>query len=165
MSYLIRYWAVILFTLSIIAISSAFIAEYVFNLSPCKMCLYQRYPYYFIIGVFILFYLIRKISNIWLYILTELAIFYGLFYSIWHVGIEKKLILGPSNCSAFIKKTNSIEGLKEQILNKTIVNCNDITWSILGLSAATINTILLFLFLLFNTIFIIKVFYEKEKNN
>jgi len=165
MSYLIRYWAVTFFTLSIIAISSAFIAEYIFNLLPCKMCLYQRYPYYFIISIFILFYLFRITSNIWLYILTELAILYGLFYSIWHVGIEKKLITGPSNCSSFIKEKNSIEELKEQILNQIIVNCNDISWSILGLSAATINTILLFLFLLFNTTFIIKVFYEKEKSN
>ena len=66
-------------------------------------------------------------KNIWLYILNEIAVLYGLFYSIWHVGIEKKLIPGPSNCSSFIKEKNSIEELKEQILNQTIVNCNDIS--------------------------------------
>ena len=55
MNYIIRYWAIVVFILSAIAISSALIAEYVFNLLPCKMCLYQRYPYYFIISIFILF--------------------------------------------------------------------------------------------------------------
>ena len=164
MSYFIRFWAVIVFVLSIIAISSALIAEYVFNLLPCKMCLYQRYPYYFIISIFILFYFFRKTSSVWFYILTELAIIFGLFYSIWHVGIEQKLLPGPYSCSESLKEVGTIEKLKEQIANQEIINCNDISWSMLGLSAATVNTILLILFLLFNTAFIIKVFYGKEKN-
>ena len=164
MSYFIRFWAVIVFILSIIAISSALIAEYVFNLLPCKMCLYQRYPYYFIISIFILFYFFRKTSSVWFYILTELAIIFGLFYSIWHVGIEQKLLPGPYSCSESLIEVGTIEKLKEQIVNQAIINCNDISWSMLGLSAATINTILLILFLLFNTAFIIKVSYGKEKN-
>jgi len=163
MSYIIRYWAVIIFFLCVVAISIALIAEYFFHILPCRMCLNQRYTYYFIISIFIVFYFIRKTSNIWLYILTELAVMYGLFYSIWHVGIEQKLISGSSICSGIIKKTNSIEQLKEQISNQAIVNCTDINWSMLGLSAATINTIVLLLLLLFNTIFIIKTYYAKEK--
>ena len=59
---------------------------------------------------------------------------------------------------------SSIDNLKEQILNQTIVSCNEISWSILGLSAATLNTFLLFLFLLINTIFIFKK-YNNNKNN
>ena len=164
MNHLIRYWSVIVFILSIIAISSALIAEYVFNLLPCKMCLYQRYPYYFIISIFILFYFFQKTSSIWLYILTELAIIFGLFYSLWHVGIEKKLLPGPYGCSGSLKELDSIKNLKEQIFNQPIINCNDISWSMLGLSAATVNTILLILLLLFNTIFIFKIYYGKEKN-
>ena len=165
MSYFIRFWAVIVFVLSIIAISSALIAEYVFNILPCKMCLYQRYPYYFIISIFILFYFFRKISNIWFYILTELAIIFGLFYSIWHVAIEQKILLAPSSCDGVQREVSSIENLKEQIFNQVIVNCNDINWTILGLSAATINTVLLILIFLFNTAYIIRFYYEKEKNS
>ena len=164
MSYLIRYWAFIVFFLSMIAISSALIAEYIFNFLPCKMCLYQRYPYYFIIIIFIFFYLFKKTSNLWLYILIELAIFFGLFYSIWHIGIEQKLLPGPSGCSGTLNKTSSIESLKEQIFNQPVVNCYDINWSILGLSAATVNMLLLLLFFVFNTIIIAKVYNDKEKN-
>ena len=106
----------------------------------------------------------RKTSNLWLYILVELSVLYGLFYSIWHVGIEQNLLTGPSSCSGKLIETNSIDNLKEQILNQTIVNCNEISWSILGLSAATLNTFLLFLFLLINTIFIFKK-YNNNTNN
>tara|TARA_Y100000590_G_scaffold391145_1_gene467538 strand:+ start:612 stop:1109 length:498 start_codon:yes stop_codon:yes gene_type:complete len=156
MNYIIKNWKFIIFILSIIAILSALITEYVFNILPCKMCLNQRYPYYFIIILFILFYFLKNISNIWFFILTEIAILYGLFYSIWHVGIEQKLLIGPSDCSANIELADSTDKLKEQIINQAIVNCSEISWTILGLSAATINSFLLIFLLFFNTIIIIK---------
>ena len=135
-----RYWGVILFFSCVVAISSALIAEYFFHILPCQMCLNQRYPYYFIISIFIAFYFIKKISKIWLYIFAELAILYGLFYSLWHVGIEKNLLTGPSGCSGKLEKVSSVNDLKEQILNQTIVNCNEINWAILGISATTLNS-------------------------
>ena len=165
MKYLIRYWAIIAFLLSVFAISSALAVEYIFDILPCQMCLNQRYPYYFIIITFTLCYFFNKMSNIWLYIVTELAVLYGLFYSLWHVGIEKNLLTGPSSCSGKFKEVNSIDNLKEQILDQAIISCNEVTWSILGLSAATLNSLLMFLFLLFNTVFITRVNNGKEKNS
>ena len=163
MNYIIRNWAVIIFSLCIVAISSALIAEYIFHILPCQMCLNQRYSYYFIISIFIVFYFINKTSSIWLYTFTELAILYGLFYSVWHVGIEQNLLTGPSSCSGKLREAYSVSDLKEQILNHAVINCNEISWSVLGLSAATLNSLLLFLLLLFNTIFIFKIYNDKEK--
>ena len=163
MNYIIRYWGVIIFFLCLVAISSALIAEYIFQILPCQMCLNQRYPYYFIISIFIVFYFITKIPKIWLYVLSELAVLYGLFYSVWHVGIEQSLLTGPSSCSGKLEETSSVGDLKEQILNQAVINCNEISWHVLGLSAATLNSLLLILLLLFNTIFIFKIYSDKEK--
>jgi len=163
MNYIMRYWGIVLFILCVVAISSALIAEYFFHILPCKMCLNQRYPYYFIISIFIIFYFINKKTNIWLYILIELAVLYGLFYSVWHIGIEQNLLTGPSSCAGRLEEANSVSDLKEQILNQTIINCNEIRWSMLGLSAATLNSILLSLLLLFNSIYIFKIYADKEK--
>ena len=98
-----------------------------------------------------------------MFILIELSILYGLFYAIWHVGIEQKILKGPASCSGELSNTNSIENLKEQINNQSIINCNDVTWSILNLSAATINSILLLLILIINSIYIVKKFYAQKK--
>ena len=76
----------------------------------------------------------------------------------WHVGIEQNLLTGPASCSGKFTEVSSVSDLKEQILNHEIISCNEISWSILGLSAATLNLLLLFLLLLFNTIFIFKVY-------
>ena len=162
MKNITKYWVVLLFLLSLISIISALTAEYIFDLAPCKMCLKQRYPYYVIVSIIIIFYLFKQIKNILLFILSEFAIIYGLFYAIWHVGIEKKILSGPISCSGTLLNTNSIQNLKEQISNQAIVNCNEIVWVILGLSAATINSILLLLILTFNSIYIVSKFYEKK---
>ena len=163
MSHLYKYWGIEVFILSILAIFSALIAEHLFNLVPCEMCLHQRYPYYFIIAIFLIFYFIKKTSNILLYLLIELSVFYGLFYSIWHVAVERKILKGPQGCSGGIEKTSSTDILKEQILNQRIVDCSNITWEIFGMSAALINTILLLIIVFFNSMFIIRMYYDKEK--
>ena len=158
-----RYWFWIISILSITAISSALIAEYIFNLEPCSMCLKQRHPYYFIFVIFILFGVIRKFPRIWFYLGVLLASIYGLFYSIWHVGIEQNILTGPTSCSGRLNTSNSVENLKEQIIGKAVINCEDILWSIYGISAATINTFLLLLIFILNVIYIQK-YYASKKN-
>jgi disulfide bond formation protein DsbB len=156
---ILRHWIGILFSISLLAIASALIAEHLFELAPCKMCLKQRHPYYAIIIMIILFCLIRKSQSVWLYLLTHAAILYGLFYALWHVGIEKKILSGPASCSGILNQTNSIESLKQQIENQAVINCSDIAWTIMGLSAATINSLILLFIFTINTIFIFKNFY------
>jgi len=165
MNYIIRYWAVIIFILSIFAISSALIAEYIYHILPCQMCLNQRYPYYFIISIYIIFYFFNKTSNIWFYVLAEIAMLYGLFYSVWHVGIEQNLLIGPSSCLGKLEEVDTVGDLKEQILNQEIINCNEISWSFFGLSAATLNSFLFLLLLLFNIIIIFKIYNETRTKN
>ena len=62
--------------------------------------------------------------------------------------------------------TNNALKLKEQILSKPVINCEDIAWSIFGLSAATINSLLLFLIFILNAIYLWKNYgTKKEKIN
>ena len=165
MNLIQKNWLGLFFLLSIFAIGSALVAEHFFNLAPCKMCLKQRHTYYAIISLISVFYFFNQKNNIWLHILNEVAILYGLFYALWHVGIEKNILQGPTSCSGILSKTNSLQNLKEQISNQAIVSCSDVSWSILGFSAASINSLLLLFILTFNTIFIVNNFYEAKKNN
>ena len=160
---LFRYWFYIIGALSFGAITSALLAEYYFNLEPCSMCLKQRYPYYFIIIIFIFFILFTKFNRLWFFIFLQIASVYGLFYSIWHVGIEQKILKGPSSCTSNLDFSNSTKNLKEQILNKEVINCEEIIWSIMGLSAASINALLLLLIFFINAIYLIKFYGFKEK--
>jgi len=163
MSKIKKYWIPIVLVISSIAIINVLIAEYVFNILPCKMCLYQRYPYYFIIFISLIYIVSKKIPLEWYYWMNTLSFATGLFFSVWHVGIEQKILPGLSGCSSIIKLSQSLTELKEQILNQSIVACDEITWAFMGLSAATLNTMLLTFLLVINTIFLAQNYSDKEK--
>ena len=161
-----KYWIYLVTIFSVIALASALIAEFYFDIAPCEMCLRQREPYYIIILGFIFIAILKWQEHIWFYLGVQLISIYGLFYAVWHVGIENQLLSGPAGCSSGLNMTNNASKLKEQILSKPVINCEDIAWSIFGLSAATINSLLLFLIFILNAIYLWKNYgAKKEKIN
>ena len=159
---IIRNWFHIVAFISILAISTALIAEFAFDIKPCSMCLKQRYPYYFIILIYILFQFLPKLSRVLFFLIIQFSTIYGLFYSIWHVGIEQKIFESPPSCAGDLSYSDSTKEIKEQIMSTNVINCEDVVWVIFGMSAATINTIILILIFLLNAIYMWK-FYETKK--
>ena len=160
-----KYWFYFISLLSIVALASAFVAEFYFDLAPCEMCLKQRNPYYVIVLAYIFITILKWQQRIWFYLGVQIISIYGLFYSIWHVGIENKLLPGPEGCSGGLNTTNNVSSLKEQILSKPIINCEDVTWSIFGLSAATINSLILVLIFIINAIYLWNNYGKKKEVN
>ena len=160
-----KYWFYLVTLFSVVALASALIAEYYFDLQPCAMCLKQREPYYIIIAGFILVMILKWQDKIWFYVGVQIVSIYGLFYSLWHVGIENKILAGPSSCSGGLNISTNTSSLKEQIISKAVINCEEVAWSIFGLSAATMNSLLLFLIFIINAIYTVSIYgYKKEKN-
>ena len=160
-----KYWFHLIGLISIIAIGSALIAEHLFYIEPCKLCLKQREPYYVIIIVTCIFILLKLQKKIWFYIIIQAISVYGLFYSMWHVGIENKILPGPSGCSGGLDVTSDATNLKEQILSKAVISCEDVIWSFFGLSAATINSLILFLIFTINAIYLKNEYGSKKKES
>ena len=160
-----KYWFYLVALFSVVALASALIAEFYFNLAPCKMCLKQREPYYIIIVGFLLIRILKWQNRIWFYLGVQLVSIYGLFYSIWHVGIENKLLSGPSGCSDGLNISNNTSALKDQIISKPVINCEDVIWSFFGVSAATINSLLLFLIFILNAIYILNNYGAKKETS
>ena len=161
---ILRNWHFVLVIISTIAILSALIAEHIYKLQPCELCLKQRHPYYFFFIIVLLTFLIPKLKKIIMYSLIQLGTIYGMFYSVWHVGVENKLLNGPSGCSAGLSKSLDIADLKEQILSKQAISCDEVVWSLFGISAASFNTIVLLFIFVINGIYIYKSYEKKEKN-
>ena len=160
-----KYWFYLVTLVSVVALASALIAEYYFDLQPCAMCLKQREPYYLIIAGFFLVMILKWQDKIWFYVGVQIVSIYGLFYSLWHVGIENKILAGPSSCSGGLNISTNTSSLKEQIISKAVINCEEVAWSIFGLSAATMNSLLLFLIFIINAIYIFNIYGSKKEKN
>ena len=162
---IIRNWNKLLFVISFVSISSALVAEYFFNLQPCELCLKQRHPYYLILICLVFIFFFKNFNKIWLYLVIQFASVYGLFYSIWHVGVENKILKGPAGCSAMLTSSESVADLKSQILSKQVISCDEVIWSFFGISAASINTLVLLVIFIFNAIYLYRNNgFKKEKN-
>ena len=141
------------------ALISAFIIEYVLGHKPCNLCIYERIPYIFSVFLIITILFSSKYEKITLLILGIVFIFSGIL-ALYHLGIEQGFIN-----ESFVCKSKTLSGSlsKEQILEQlkqNNISCKDVSFKILGLSLATINSI----FSLFISAIFIKLFLNHGKN-
>ena len=138
---------IILYVILFLMIGSLFAAyfiEYGLGHKPCKLCLYQRLPYFFSIVLILNILLIRKYEKFSLLILS-LIMLVGSSLAFYHYGIEQ----GFFNESFICEDSNLVNEMnKEEILSQlreNVISCKDVTFTLLGFSLASINTIFSFL--------------------
>ena len=138
-----KYLIFILFFI-FIAIITAYFIQYSLGYQPCKLCIYERFPYIVSIILLIAILLNPKYQKITLLILS-IVFLCGAFLSFYHFGIEQGFFIESFVCeSKSLLKSLSKEQLLEQ-LKQNNVSCKDISFTILGLSLATINMVLSFI--------------------
>ena len=130
---------VILAIISLTTISTLIIQHWLGH-EPCKLCLYERIPYFLSILLIIKIIFIEKYKKITLLILF-LVFMCSTVLAFYHFGIEQGFFSESLACtSGDLSKTLSKEELLQQLKQNTI-SCKDVSLRILGLSLAAINTI------------------------
>ena len=75
--------------------------------------------------------------------IVMLFFIFGAIVSFYHVGIEQGFFSESLVCNLGSSTENlSKEDLLKQLESKTIISCKDVTFRFLGLSLATINTVI-----------------------
>ena len=119
----------------------SFFLEYTANIIPCKLCLYQRYVWLFLLLLCTSNILLNKNKKfIEIIILFTLAIIISL--SFYHSGIELNLFKNIISCSSDSSDVvNSIEELDYIIKNTKNINCAFPKFRILNLSLSNLSFI------------------------
>ena len=149
---------VILAIISLMIIS-ALIIQYWLGHEPCKLCLYERIPYVISMLLIIKILFIKKYEKITLLILF-LVFMSSATLAFYHFGIEQGFFNESLACTTGdLSKILSKEELLEQLKQQNI-SCKDVSFRILGLSLAAINTI----FSLVLSVIFIRLLVNYEKN-
>ena len=149
---------VILAIISLMIIS-ALIIQYWLGHEPCKLCLYQRIPYFLSILLIIKILFIKKYERVTLLILF-LVFISSTALAFYHFGIEQGFFSEALVCATGdLSKTLSKAELLQQ-LKQNSISCKDVSFRILGLSLAAINTI----FSLVLSVIFVRLFMNYEKN-
>ena len=153
-----KFLFTILIFISLVLVS-AYVIEYKLNHEPCKLCLYERIPYFLSILLMMKIFFTRGYESATLLILS-LVFIISLILAFYHFGIEQGFFNESLACTTpDLSNTLSKEQLLEQ-LKQNSISCKNISFRILGLSLAAINTI----FSLVLSVIFIKLFLSYGKN-
>lgn len=125
---------------SLAMLLGAFAFQYIGGLAPCVLCLWQRWPHAaaVLIGALALAFGGRLLP-----VLGALAALATAGIGVFHVGVEQKWWEGLKSCTA-----GSIEGISTaDLLNPAVdvgavVRCDEIAWSMLGISMPGWNVLI-----------------------
>ncbi len=149
------FFLVVLF--STFAILSAFFMQYILGHAPCKLCTYQRIPYYIIILIGLVSFFFPKTikPSFFLLILLLIAEF---LISNYHT-LSTYEIISYSGCES-AKIPSDINQLKEALMSDTlIVSCSNTNLKYFGIPLSIYNSFFSFMFLI-----IITFYANKEKS-
>lgn len=142
MPMMTRYAGYLIALASALVLGAALLSQYVGGLQPCVLCVYQRWPYVATILLGLAAgWAVRRSRRAagGLLALAGLAFLIGGGVAAFHVGVEQGWWQGTSSCGATGGAPASLADLKAQVLAAPVVRCDDVAWSLLGISMAGYN--------------------------
>jgi disulfide bond formation protein DsbB len=113
--------------------------QYLGGLAPCKMCLWQRWPHLaaVLIGGAAVWFPLRALP-----LAGAAAAATTAAIGAYHAGVEQGWWEGPNTCTSGDIGGQSADELLNSILAAPLVRCDEIAWSLAGISMAGWNAIL-----------------------
>lgn len=134
-----------LIAISITGLLFAYYVEYIMHLAPCPLCIYQRFPYLYLIKLSLIGLLIKKTSK-YLLLFICITLIVGCLLSSYHSGVERGVFQPSSFCSSLIHIPDhlSIKDIKKMFYNKPTVSCTKVSLKVFNLSMTEWNFLLNF---------------------
>jgi disulfide bond formation protein DsbB len=112
------------------------------GLYPCEMCWWQRYAHLAALALAIVALLAGRLpdrgrSFVWL---AALAIAASGAIGVYHAGVELGYFEGFTQCTTSIS-AGSTEDFLNAVMNAPLIRCDEIQWSLFGISLAGWNAI------------------------
>lgn len=122
-----------------LALGTALVAQYVFGLAPCPLCVWQRWPYLAALIVGAAAWALGW-RNGWVALILALCFAATAGVGVFHVGVEEGLWKGLETCSG-PGTPGDIDSLRSQVLGAQPARCDQVPFAFLGLSIAGWNVV------------------------
>ena len=142
MGRFIPHMPLILLIASAAALAAALMAEHAFGLDPCVLCIYQRWPYVIVMALAAAALAARRAPRVraGLVALCGVAFLAGAGLGGFHVGVEQHWWEGTDSCAPDINvDTSDPVALLEALRQTEVVRCDEVAWSLFGISIAGYN--------------------------
>ncbi|BBC71410.1 disulfide bond formation protein [Altererythrobacter sp. B11] len=120
-------------------LGGAYISQYVFGLFPCEMCWWQRYPHFIALVLGLVSLGARPGARTFLLALAAAAIMISGLIGVFHAGVEYGWWEGLTTCSRPVGAGGGDP--LDAIMNAPLVRCDEVQWSLFGISLAGWNAL------------------------
>ena len=117
-------------------LAGAYISQYVFDLFPCEMCLWQRWPHFAAVAFALASFAIPPRN--WLTALAGGGLLTSAAIGGFHAGVEYGWWEGITSCAA-IPQVRDGQSALDVIMNAPVVRCDEAPWTLMGISLAGFN--------------------------
>jgi disulfide bond formation protein DsbB len=135
-----RHWIALAAGGSVLLLALALGFQYLGGLAPCKLCLWQRWPH----GLAVV---MGALGLAWprleVCLVGALAALTSAGLGVYHTGVERGWWPGPAACSGDGAGLSGLSGadLLSPEGAAPVVMCDEVPWSLLGLSMASWNVL------------------------
>ena len=137
-----RLFAGAMLLISLTVLGGALASQYWGGLDPCELCLLERWPWWAAIAISAaLWFAGDRLPLTAPAILLTLVFLVSAGLGFYHAGVELHWFAGPSACTASGTAATNIDELRAQLMNKQPVMCDQVQWSLFGISLAGWNAL------------------------
>ncbi len=131
--------------LGVLMLAGALAFQHIGGLAPCALCIEQRKAWAAVIVLALLAIAAgrlgwRRAATAGL-VLAAVAALTGAGVALFHVGVEQQWWPGTASCGAGFETfgQGSVADMRERLLARPVVRCDEVAWSMLGISMAGWN--------------------------
>ena len=135
-----------LLLVQILILFSVYYIEYVMDIYACKLCKYQRLPFFFNLAFLFLLIFNKDRFFYFLYVLI-ISVVINIGISFYHVGIEREFFTENQICISK-KNPKNEKDLLNQLINNQKNGCKEVKFKLFKLSLSELNLITNVVFLL-----------------
>lgn len=137
-----RTTAFLLLVASVAILATALGFQYLAGLQPCPLCIWQRWPYVATALIAAAALVLPPPGRRAALALCGLVFLVGAGIAAFHAGVEQGWWEGLAACSGTLPAGASVAEVRDALMNQPVVRCDEIPWSLFGLSMAAWNLLL-----------------------
>lgn len=136
----LRTLFVLIFIIATGSLALAFFTEFVLGFPPCKLCLYQRWPYLALMIASFAALTLKKYDKLFL-LLIIVSILSSIGIAAYHTAIERGWLDGTTKCNPDINMPDNLSAaeIRNQLYIREVASCTKPPFKVMMLSMTEWN--------------------------